>query len=63
MEIDIRKIKTQDETEEPAAIDEANKRVEATMKAIEQETKEQVSEGLNDDVSSRPNETYDKETG
>jgi len=63
MGIDIDKIKTQDETKQSAPIDEANKRVEAKMKVIEKEAKEQVSEGLNEeDVSGssksrRANET------
>ncbi|HKZ80242.1 MAG TPA: hypothetical protein VJ124_18350 [Pyrinomonadaceae bacterium] len=51
MELNLQKIKTQDETEEPAAIDQANQRVEAKIKDIERETKGQVSEGLRDKLS------------
>lgn len=50
MELNMQKIKTQDETEEPAAIDQANQRVEAQMKDIEKETKEQVTQGLRDQI-------------
>jgi hypothetical protein len=46
MKIDLHEVKTQDETKEPAAIDQANERVEAKLKVIEEETRERVSEGL-----------------
>ena len=59
MEIDMQKIRTQDETNESAAIDEANKRVDAKMKVIEKETKEQVAEGLRDEASTEVNDASD----
>jgi hypothetical protein len=46
MEINLNEVKTQDEIKEPAAIDQANERVEAKLKVIEEEIREQVSEGL-----------------
>ena len=48
MEIDINKVITQDETNEPAPIDEVEDRVEAEMKVIEGKAKEQVAHGLQD---------------
>jgi len=59
MEIDMQKIRTQDETNESAAIDEANKRVDAKMKVIEKETKEHVAEGLRDEASTEVNDASD----
>jgi hypothetical protein len=59
MEIDMKKIRTQDETKESAAIDEANKRVDAKMKVIEKETKEQVAEALHDEASTEVNDASD----
>jgi hypothetical protein len=46
MSIDKNKIKTQDELNEPAPIDQAEQRVEAEMKKMEDETKKEVAEGL-----------------
>jgi hypothetical protein len=46
MSIDKNKIKTQDELNEPAPIDQAEQRVEAEMKKLEDETKKEVAEGL-----------------
>lgn len=48
MEIDKTKIRTQDETDEPAPIDQVEERVEAEMKLIEGNAKEQVAHGLQD---------------
>ena len=46
MSIDKSKIKTQDELNEPAPMDEADKRAEAEMKRLEDETRKEVAEGL-----------------
>jgi hypothetical protein len=46
MSIDKNKIKTQDELNELAPMDEADKRVDAKMKKLEQKAKEDVAEGL-----------------
>lgn len=46
MNIDKNKIKTQDELEEPAPIDQVEKRVEAEMKQLERAAKRDVAEGL-----------------
>lgn len=49
MEIDKDKIVTQDELNEPAPIDQIEDRVEAEMKVIEAQAKEQVADGLQDE--------------
>ena len=46
MSIDKNKIKTQDEMGEPAPMDQAEQRVEAEMRRLEDETKREVAEGL-----------------
>ncbi len=46
MSIDKDKIKTQDELEEPAPMDQAEKRVEAEMRKLEGQAKKEVAEGL-----------------
>lgn len=46
MSIDKSKIKTQDELNEPAPMDQAEQRVEAEMKKLEDEAKREVAEGL-----------------
>jgi len=46
MSIDKNKIKTQDELNEPAPMDQAEQRVEAEMKKMEDEAKKEVAEGL-----------------
>ncbi len=48
MEIHKNKIRTQDEIDEPAPIDQVKDRVEAKMKLIEGNAKEQVAHGLDD---------------
>lgn len=48
MGIDKNKIRTQDEMNEPAPIDQVEDRVEAEMKVIEGKAKEQVAHGLQD---------------
>lgn len=46
MTIDKNKIKTQDEIDEPAPMEQAEQRVEAEMKELEEKTKRDVAEGL-----------------
>ena len=46
MSIDKNKVKTQDELNELAPMDEADKRVDAKMKKLEKKAKEDVAEGL-----------------
>jgi hypothetical protein len=46
MSIDKNKIKTQDEMDEPAPMDQAEQRVEAEMKKLEGRAKRDVAEGL-----------------
>lgn len=46
MTIDKNKIKTQDELDEPAPMDQAEQRVEAEMKKLEVQAKKDVAEGL-----------------
>jgi len=49
MEMDNKKIVSQDETGEPAAMDQVEDRVEAEMKKLEGEAKKFVADGLQDD--------------
>ena len=49
MRIDENKVKTQDELDEPAPIDQVEERVEAKMKTIEGKAKKNVGDGLRDD--------------
>jgi hypothetical protein len=46
MSIDKNKIKTQDELDEPAPMDQAEQRAEAEMKKLEGQAKKAVAEGL-----------------
>lgn len=46
MSIDKNKIKTQDELEEPAPMDQADQRAEEEMKKLERQAKKEVAEGL-----------------
>jgi len=46
MSIDKNKIKTQDELDEPALMDQADQRAEAEMKRLEGQAKREVAEGL-----------------
>lgn len=46
MSIDKNKIKTQDEIDEPAPMDQAEQRVEAEMKELEDKARREVAEGL-----------------
>jgi hypothetical protein len=49
MSIDKNRVKTQDELNEPAPIDEVEGRVEAEMKRLEDATRKNVAEGLQND--------------
>ena len=53
MEIDKDKIVTQEESGEPAPIDQVEERVEAEMKEIEGRAKERVAQGLQDEELER----------
>ena len=53
MDLDKNKITTQEETGEAAPIDQVEERVEAEMKKIEGEAKQQVADGLQDDELAR----------
>jgi hypothetical protein len=46
MSIDKNKIKTQDEVSEPAPMDQAEQKVEAEMRELEDKAKRDVAEGL-----------------
>lgn len=46
MSIDKNKIKTQDELDEPAPMDQAEQRAEAEMRELEERAKKDVAEGL-----------------
>jgi hypothetical protein len=56
MELDKNKIVTQDETGEPAAIDQVEDRVELEMKKLEGEAKKFVADGFQDDELARKGE-------
>jgi hypothetical protein len=56
MELDMKKIITQEETGEPAAIDQVEGRVEAEMKKLEGEAKKFVADGLQDEQLARTGE-------
>jgi hypothetical protein len=52
VEIDKRKVKTLEDTDEPAPVDQVEERVEAQMKFIEGKAKEEVANGLsNEDLA------------
>lgn len=53
MEIDKNKIKTQEESGEPALIDQVEERVEAEMKEIEGRAKESVAQGMQNEERER----------
>lgn len=53
MGLDKNRIRTQDDAEEPAPIDQVEERVEAKMKKIEGEAKEMVAHGLQDEQLER----------
>ena len=49
MGIDKNRVKTQDDLDEPAPIDEVEERVEAEMKRLEDAARKNVAEGLQND--------------
>lgn len=61
MSIDPDKVQTQEETGEPAAIDEVEGRVQAEMKVIEGRAKEGVAQGLQDKELEREGRELRKE--
>ena len=51
MSIDKNKIKTQDELDEPAPMDQADQRADAEMRRLEEQAKKDVAESLqNQDI-------------
>lgn len=61
MKLDRNKIKTQDELNEPAPIDQVEERVEAEMKELEGTAKRDVAEGLGNETQRREGERLQKE--
>ena len=57
--IDKNKITTQDELNEPAPMDQVEKRVEAEMKELEKKAKKDVREGLQQDTRKKNKEDED----
>jgi hypothetical protein len=60
MEIDKDRITTQEETGEQAPMDQVEARVEARMKKLEGEAKQQVADGLQDEELGREGERLQK---
>ena len=56
MRIDKDRVKTQDELNEPAPIDEVEGRVEAEMKRLEDAARKDVAEGLQNDELTKDGE-------
>ena len=61
MQIDPENVLTQEETGEPAPIDEVEGRVQAEMKIIEGRAKEGVADGLRDERLQREGERLQEE--
>jgi len=61
MGIDKDHIQTQDETGEPAPIDQVEERVEAEMERLKGEAKKMVADGLQDDKLAREGERLTEE--
>ena len=61
MEIDMDKVRTQDQEPEPAPIDQVEERVEAKMKKLEGNAKERVAQGLQDEELEREARALKKE--
>ena len=61
MAIDKNKVRTQDEMNEPAAIDQVEERVEAKMKDLEGNAKKAVGEGLQDKQIEREGDRLKKD--
>ena len=61
MAIDRNKIKTQDDLNEPAPMDQIEARVDAKMKRLEGKAKQNVGEGLDDQSLAHEGEKLRKE--
>ena len=61
MHIDKERVRTQEELDEPAPIDEVEERVEARMKKLEGAAKKNVAEGLNNDDFAEHGQRLDDE--
>jgi len=61
MEIDKDRITTQEETGEPAPIDQVEERVDAEMKKLEGQAKQQVADGLQDEKLAREGKRLQEE--
>jgi len=61
MEIDKKKVQTQEETGELAPMDQVEERVDAEMKKLEGQAKQQVADGLQDEELFREGKRLQKE--
>jgi hypothetical protein len=61
MSIDQSRMRTQEQTGEPAPTDQVEDRVEAEMKLIESQAKEKVADGLQDEALAREARELKKE--
>jgi hypothetical protein len=61
MNLDKQNIRTQDEMDEPAPIDQVEGRVEAEMKKLKGQAKKLVADGLQDDKLAREGERLKQE--
>jgi hypothetical protein len=61
MNLDKQNIRTQDEMDEPAPIDQVEERVEAEMKKLKGQAKKLVAHGLQDDKLAREGERLEQE--
>ena len=61
MDLDKSRIVTQDETGEPAPIDQIEERVEAEMKKLKGEARRLVADGLQDEEMARQGEQLKEE--
>jgi uncharacterized protein YjbJ (UPF0337 family) len=61
MEIDKKRIQTQEETGELAPMDQIEDRVDAEMKKLQGEAKQQVADGLQNEELAREGERLQKE--
>jgi hypothetical protein len=61
MHIDKDRVKTQDELNEPAPIDQVEERVEAKMKRLEGAAKKRVADGLQNDELAEDGERLEDE--
>jgi hypothetical protein len=61
MSIDQSRMRTQEQTGEPAPTDQVEDRVEAEMKLIESQAQEKVADGLQDEALAREAQELKKE--